>query len=156
MAVFKRNSSSSDGAHAEMGKTEYSAGVVAQPEMGTDGGLQYRDHKHLHRGLKSRHITMIAIGGAIGTGLIIGTGKALAQSGYERCEQWTGIDLTFTGLRRSSYLTPPLGSWFISSCAASARWRHGFHMLLASLVTQLDSATRLLDSPLDGLTGAST
>lgn len=27
----------------------------------------------LHRGLKARHITMIAIGGAIGTGLIIGT-----------------------------------------------------------------------------------
>ncbi|KAI5791903.1 amino acid permease/ SLC12A domain-containing protein [Geopyxis carbonaria] len=38
--------------------------------------------KHdLHRGLKARHITMIAIGGAIGTGLIIGTGKALAQAG---------------------------------------------------------------------------
>ncbi|KAF2430787.1 amino acid permease Dip5 [Tothia fuscella] len=35
----------------------------------------------LHRGLKARHITMIAIGGAIGTGLIIGTGKALARSG---------------------------------------------------------------------------
>ncbi|EJD02848.1 uncharacterized protein FOMMEDRAFT_156205 [Fomitiporia mediterranea MF3/22] len=28
---------------------------------------------HLHRGLKSRHITMIAIGGAIGNGLIIAT-----------------------------------------------------------------------------------
>lgn len=28
---------------------------------------------HLHRGLKSRQISMIAIGGAIGTGLIIGT-----------------------------------------------------------------------------------
>ena len=27
----------------------------------------------LHRGLKARHITMIAIGGAIGTGLVIGT-----------------------------------------------------------------------------------
>jgi len=27
----------------------------------------------LHRGLKARQITMIAIGGAIGTGLIIGT-----------------------------------------------------------------------------------
>ncbi|KAL2073171.1 hypothetical protein VTL71DRAFT_10495 [Oculimacula yallundae] len=36
---------------------------------------------HLHRGLSSRQITMIAIGGAIGTGLIIGTGKALRQSG---------------------------------------------------------------------------
>lgn len=35
----------------------------------------------LHKGLKSRHITMIAIGGAIGTGLIIGTGRALANSG---------------------------------------------------------------------------
>lgn len=30
-------------------------------------------HNHLHRGLKARQITMIAIGGAIGTGLIIGT-----------------------------------------------------------------------------------
>jgi amino acid transporter len=37
--------------------------------------------KELHRGLKTRHITMIAIGGAIGTGLIIGTGKALATAG---------------------------------------------------------------------------
>ncbi|KAG5291756.1 dicarboxylic amino acid permease [Histoplasma ohiense] len=35
----------------------------------------------LHRGLKARHITMIAIGGAIGTGLIIGTGSALAKAG---------------------------------------------------------------------------
>ena len=31
------------------------------------------NHHHLHRGLKARQITMIAIGGAIGTGLIIGT-----------------------------------------------------------------------------------
>lgn len=29
--------------------------------------------EHLHRGLSSRQVTMIAIGGAIGTGLIIGT-----------------------------------------------------------------------------------
>lgn len=38
------------------------------------------DH-HLQRGLKSRQVAMIAIGGAIGTGLIIGTGKALATAG---------------------------------------------------------------------------
>ncbi|RPB05063.1 dicarboxylic amino acid permease [Choiromyces venosus 120613-1] len=38
-------------------------------------------HHNLHRGLKARHITMIAIGGAIGTGLIIGTGSALARAG---------------------------------------------------------------------------
>ncbi|KAK6346639.1 hypothetical protein TWF696_006759 [Orbilia brochopaga] len=35
----------------------------------------------LHRGLQSRQVTMIAIGGAIGTGLIIGTGSALAKAG---------------------------------------------------------------------------
>ncbi|SPO01813.1 probable DIP5 - glutamate and aspartate permease [Cephalotrichum gorgonifer] len=35
----------------------------------------------LHRGLQARHITMIAMGGALGTGLVIGTGKALAQAG---------------------------------------------------------------------------
>ncbi|RYP39821.1 hypothetical protein DL766_000263 [Monosporascus sp. MC13-8B] len=44
-------------------------------------GLETSAATSLHRGLKARHITMIAIGGAIGTGLIIGTGKALAQAG---------------------------------------------------------------------------
>ncbi|CZT08718.1 probable DIP5 Glutamate and aspartate permease-able to mediate transport of other amino acids [Rhynchosporium graminicola] len=39
------------------------------------------NNHHLHRNLSSRQITMIAIGGAIGTGLIIGTGKSLRQSG---------------------------------------------------------------------------
>ncbi|KAK5113031.1 hypothetical protein LTR85_011053 [Meristemomyces frigidus] len=35
----------------------------------------------LNRGLTARQISMIAIGGAIGTGLVIGTGSALAQAG---------------------------------------------------------------------------
>ncbi|GAA5838134.1 hypothetical protein JCM5353_001508 [Sporobolomyces roseus] len=34
-----------------------------------------------HRGLTSRHITFIGIGGGIGTGLFIGTGAALANAG---------------------------------------------------------------------------
>ncbi|CAI4220175.1 unnamed protein product [Parascedosporium putredinis] len=57
-------------------------------EEKTNSGLDAKDthestspETSLHRGLQSRHITMIAIGGAIGTGLIIGTGKALAQAG---------------------------------------------------------------------------
>lgn len=57
--------------------------LATSGEVATDGNgvAVHSDHAHLHRGLKSRHITMIAIGGAIGTGLIIGTGKALAQAG---------------------------------------------------------------------------
>ncbi|KAF2745555.1 hypothetical protein M011DRAFT_479057 [Sporormia fimetaria CBS 119925] len=81
MATKRNSGSSSDGAHAEYGKNEYVTQSGETPELAPDGGVIYKDHHHLHRGLKSRHITMIAIGGAIGTGLIIGTGKALAQSG---------------------------------------------------------------------------
>ncbi|EGE83765.2 hypothetical protein RJZ56_003407 [Blastomyces dermatitidis] len=60
-------------------KNEYSEeNVPAEPE-----GVVDEDEKGvaLRRGLKARHITMIAIGGAIGTGLIIGTGSALAKAG---------------------------------------------------------------------------
>lgn len=45
----------------------------SQNEKGMQSEEQPTDHTELHRGLKARHITMIAIGGAIGTGLIIGT-----------------------------------------------------------------------------------
>jgi amino acid transporter len=88
MAIWNRKSSSSDGAspHAssdpEYGtKPEYQHTSGEVPVTDSNGVAIHSDHTHLHRGLKSRHITMIAIGGAIGTGLIIGTGKALAQSG---------------------------------------------------------------------------
>ena len=86
MAIFNRSSSSSgESPHQKdpemYGKTEYTAAATATPMVDENGVTIYNDNSHLHRGLKSRHITMIAIGGAIGTGLIIGTGKALAQSG---------------------------------------------------------------------------
>ena len=87
MAIWNRKSSSSDGASPhnsdpEYGvKSEYQSATGEVPAVDSNGVTVHADHSHLHRGLKSRHITMIAIGGAIGTGLIIGTGKALAQSG---------------------------------------------------------------------------
>ena len=34
-----------------------------------------------HRGLKSRHIQLIALGGSIGTGLFVGTGSTLSLAG---------------------------------------------------------------------------
>lgn len=40
-----------------------------------------QDGNRLHQALDSRHVTMIAIGGALGTGLLIGTGSALKTAG---------------------------------------------------------------------------
>ena len=37
--------------------------------------------EEFHRGLKERHIQMIAIGGAIGVGLFLGSAKAIQQAG---------------------------------------------------------------------------
>ncbi len=85
---IKRSSGSSNSAshvHSDIEaghKAEYGHTTEKVPTLDSTGAAVYSDHEHLHRGLKARHITMIAIGGAIGTGLIIGTGKALAQSGY--------------------------------------------------------------------------
>ncbi|KAF7542409.1 hypothetical protein G7Z17_g11599 [Cylindrodendrum hubeiense] len=44
-------------------------------------GIETSSETALHRALKARHITMIAMGGALGTGLLLGTGKALADAG---------------------------------------------------------------------------
>lgn len=45
--------------------------------MGTDTD----NHEKLHRGLKNRHIQMIALGGAIGTGLFYGSGTTIRLVG---------------------------------------------------------------------------
>jgi AAT family amino acid transporter len=39
------------------------------------------ENQELHRGLKNRHIQMIAIGGAIGTGLFLGSGSTIGAAG---------------------------------------------------------------------------
>ncbi|KAH8596529.1 putative dicarboxylic amino acid permease [Bisporella sp. PMI_857] len=81
MAAINRSDNDSASSQERQGdyqhdlKTEYPQDVHNVAEPGDEAG------HHLHRGLGSRQITMIAIGGAIGTGLIIGTGKALAQAG---------------------------------------------------------------------------
>lgn len=66
---------------SEEAKIGYNEKHGEATHVDADGNHHYHDgghfqddaDHHLHRGLKSRQITMIAIGGALGTGLIIGT-----------------------------------------------------------------------------------
>ncbi|KIW68285.1 hypothetical protein PV04_04242 [Phialophora macrospora] len=80
MAIHHRYSSSSPDADT-MEKHAQEQTLSPVDSQRPVRGVEVQEGTRLHRGLKARHITMIAIGGAIGTGLIIGTGKALAQAG---------------------------------------------------------------------------
>lgn len=89
MGVFNRHSARpptySEG-ETFASKNEYDAAGAYPPAQHEPPpqqirGIEFSEETRLTRGLKARHITMIAIGGAIGTGLIIGTGRALAQAG---------------------------------------------------------------------------
>ena len=47
----------------------------------SDSGATPASQNQLHRVLKARHLTMIALGGAIGTGLFVASGAAIAEAG---------------------------------------------------------------------------
>jgi AAT family amino acid transporter len=49
--------------------------------MGTEQGTIPQADRGLRRGLKNRHIQMIALGGAIGTGLFYGSATSIGMAG---------------------------------------------------------------------------
>ena len=51
------------------------------PQAQGDGDADSKNPSRLHRSLSARQVQMIAIGGTIGTGLFLGTGRSLAQGG---------------------------------------------------------------------------
>lgn len=69
---------------AERKDVEAFSEVVHCEHNGASNESDDSNKKHngsLVRGLKPRHVSMIAIAGSVGTGLIIGTGAGLAQAG---------------------------------------------------------------------------
>ncbi|KAL9574053.1 hypothetical protein ACKAV7_001829 [Fusarium commune] len=62
-------------------KDESDHGPNLEPAMTSDEGTVTAEGGQLRREFKARHVSMIAVAGAIGTGLIIGTGTALVRGG---------------------------------------------------------------------------
>ncbi|KAH8817398.1 amino-acid permease inda1 [Xylogone sp. PMI_703] len=60
---------------------KYNDGLKAEEQETSAEYVLAKGHHQLERGLKSRHIQFLALGGAIGTGLFVGSGGILADTG---------------------------------------------------------------------------
>ena len=72
------------GCWVRMGANHYNKTFMSQPNSSqplAPPGDGDDNQPRLHRVLKQRHLSMIAIGGAIGTGLFVASGSAIAQIG---------------------------------------------------------------------------
>lgn len=91
------------------------------------------EYGYVTRGLKSRHIQFIALGGTIGTGLFLGIGRAFTQAGP--LSLLLGYSFTGFAVYAMVYLSTHLFGFGTSadsipprSCP-SVKWQHGFHYL---------------------------
>lgn len=88
------------------------------------------EYGYVSRGLKSRHIQFIALGGTIGTGLFLGIGRALTQAGPLSIllgYTFTGIAIFgMVGLTQASALSLAVADASLDRCNLSEKWPHGY------------------------------
>jgi amino acid transporter len=70
----------SSGNSKEEKAVTYDSDIPAYTEVGV-GEVDFQETHAVKQGLQQRHIQMIALAGTIGTGLFLGSGKAIARSG---------------------------------------------------------------------------
>ncbi|EEQ35904.1 putative proline-specific permease [Clavispora lusitaniae] len=77
-SIFRSNSTYLDLeiSHSRIVNVDEKGNIVSE-----SNSLESFDEDDLQKGLKNRHVQLIALGGAIGTGLFVGSGLALYQTG---------------------------------------------------------------------------
>ncbi|KAK3110368.1 hypothetical protein LTR53_015416 [Teratosphaeriaceae sp. CCFEE 6253] len=110
------------------GNGDYEKGAVYDDKSTSPNGdshgeydIQSGEQNQLHKSLKSRHMQMIAIGGAIGAGLFVGSGSALQHGGPGSLVISFIIIgffllLTMQALAELAVLYPVNGAFFIYIC----------------------------------------
>ena len=81
--------------------------------------MDEKEKLKLKRSLKSRHVTMIAIGGAIGTGLFLGSGTAIQSAGPSIILSYLIVGIiTFFMMRALGelILADPVAGWMYWAC----------------------------------------
>jgi lysine-specific permease len=98
----------------------------SEPHRASDSPSRSQNNKPaLHRSLKARHLTMIAIGGSIGTGLFVASGASISQAGpggAMAAYLVIGLMVYFlmTSLGEMAAFMPVSGSW--AAHGAASHW----------------------------------
>ena len=114
-----------------------------------------REDEALERGLKLRHVNMIAIGGAIGTGLFVGTGGSLSEGGaggilLGYCLISVMIFFSMTSLGEMSTYMPVSGAFetystrFVSPAFGFAMGLNYWFNWAVTIACELEAATLVL------------
>ncbi|KAL8839738.1 MAG: hypothetical protein Q9170_001609 [Blastenia crenularia] len=107
---------------ARLGDEKYDPDVVKYDSEGSSGEVAGEvQNGQLHKGLKGRHMQMIAIGGSIGAGLFVGSGSAFHNGGPGSVLigfMIVGTMLLFTvqALGELAVLYPVNGAFFTYAC----------------------------------------
>lgn len=97
-----------------MSKAEAESIEHADPTLGsieTTAGGTVEQQNELRRDFKARHVSMIAVSGALATGLVIGTGTALVRGGpanllISYCVIGLVVFFVMTGMSEMSTILP--------------------------------------------------
>ncbi|KAF4625282.1 hypothetical protein G7Y89_g12884 [Cudoniella acicularis] len=132
-----------DGNYVEKGPPAYVEDNIAVENLDESEAVEFIETKDLRRGLAQRHIQMIALAGTIGTGLFLGSGKAISRGVLV-----TGVVISIAEL---SALVPLSGAiirhaeYFVDPALSFAQGWNSVYSTMVSLPAELTAAAVIVE-----------